>query len=62
MTQLILYTSEDDKCQIQLRANVQTMWLTQIGMAELFQTSKQNVAKHLKALENRVKHHEGKSS
>jgi hypothetical protein len=27
-----------------------TLWLPQAGMAELFQTSKQNVAKHLKAI------------
>ena len=50
MTQLILYTSEDGKSQIQLRAEGGTVWLTQLEMAELFQTSKQNVAKHLKAI------------
>nr|ART40364.1 K755 [uncultured bacterium] len=25
-------------------------WLTQAGMADLFQTTKQNIAKHLKAI------------
>ena len=30
MTQLILYTSEDGKSQIQLRADGQTEWLTQM--------------------------------
>lgn len=50
MTQVILYTSEDGKSQIQLRADGQTVWLSQLEMAELFQTSKQNVAKHLKAI------------
>ena len=50
MTNLILYTSEDGKSQIQLRAEGGTVWLSQLEMAELFQTSKQNVAKHLKAI------------
>lgn len=50
MTQVILYTSEDGKSQIQLRADGGTVWLSQLEMAELFQTSKQNVAKHLKAV------------
>ena len=50
MTDLILYTSEDGKSQIQLRAEGGTVWLSQLEMAELFQTSKQNIAKHLKAI------------
>jgi hypothetical protein len=50
MTQVILYTSEDGKSQIQLRAEGGTVWLSQLEMAELFQTSKQNIAKHLKAI------------
>ncbi len=50
MTQLILYTSEDGRSQIQLHAEEGTVWLSQLEMAELFQTSKQNVAKHLKAI------------
>lgn len=50
MTQVILYTSEDGKSQIQLHAEGGTVWLSQLEMAELFQTSKQNVAKHLKTI------------
>ena len=50
MSGLILYTSEDGKSRIQLHADGQTVWLSQLGMAELFQTSKQNIAKHLKAI------------
>ncbi len=50
MSDLILYTSEDGKSQIQLRVDLGTVWLTQLEMAELFQTSKQNIAKHLKAI------------
>ncbi|HET9033557.1 MAG TPA: virulence RhuM family protein [Dokdonella sp.] len=50
MSGLILYTSEDGRSRVQLRADDQTVWLSQLGMAELFQTSKQNIAKHLKAI------------
>lgn len=48
MTQLILYTSEDGKSQIQLRADGQTVWLTQREMAELFNVSTDNIGLHLK--------------
>ncbi|HEV2692120.1 MAG TPA: virulence RhuM family protein [Verrucomicrobiae bacterium] len=47
MSSLILYTTEDGKSQIQLRAEEQTVWLTQLDMAELFATTKQNVSLHL---------------
>lgn len=50
MSELILYTTEDGQSRIQLRANHGTVWLTQLEMAELFLTSKQNIAKHLKAI------------
>ncbi len=50
MTQLILYTSEDGLAQVQLRAEQGTVWLSQLEMAELFHTTKQNIAKHLKAI------------
>lgn len=45
---LILYTTEDGKSQIQLRAEQETVWITQLEMAELFDTSKQNISLHLK--------------
>ena len=48
MTQLILYTSEDGQSQVQLRADRDTVWLTQLEMAELFSTSKQSISLHLK--------------
>lgn len=50
MTQLILYTSEDGQAQVQLRAEQGTVWLSQLEIAELFLTTKQNIAKHLKAI------------
>ncbi len=50
MSDLILYTSEDGKSRIQLRAKDQTVWLSQREMAELFDVSTDNVGLHLKNL------------
>ncbi|MBU2852797.1 virulence RhuM family protein [Acidithiobacillus ferriphilus] len=48
MTEVILYTTEDGRSQIKLRAQEQTVWLTQLEMAELFDATKQNISLHLK--------------
>lgn len=48
MSDLILYTTEDGRSQIRLRADQQTVWLTQLEMAELFDATKQNISLHLK--------------
>lgn len=46
MSQLILYTSDDGRTRLDLRVDGQTVWLTQLEIAELFQTTKQNVNLH----------------
>jgi hypothetical protein len=48
MNDLILYTTEDGRSQIKLRALEDTVWLTQLEMAELFDATKQNISLHLK--------------
>ncbi len=48
MSALILYTTEDGRSQIKLRAKDQTVWLSQREMAELFDVSTDNVGLHLK--------------
>lgn len=48
MSELILYTTEDGKSQVQLRTDQHTVWLTQLEMAELFSATKQNISLHLK--------------
>ncbi|AAM39783.1 virulence RhuM family protein [Xanthomonas campestris pv. campestris] len=48
MSALILYTSEDGKSRIQLRAEGQTVWLTQAQMAELFDVTTDTISLHLK--------------
>jgi hypothetical protein len=50
MSDLILYTTEDGRSQIKLRTENQTVWLTQLEMAELFDATKQNISLHLKNL------------
>jgi hypothetical protein len=48
MNDLILYTTEDGRSQIKLRALENTVWLTQLEMADLFDATKQNISLHLK--------------
>jgi hypothetical protein len=47
---LILYQTEDGRTRIQCRLEDETLWLTQAQIAELFQTTPQNVTLHLKAI------------
>ncbi len=46
--ELIIYQTEDGRTRIETRLEDETVWLTQAAMAELFQTTKQNVGQHLK--------------
>lgn len=48
--ELLLYQTEDGRTRVECRVAEETLWLPQAGMAELFQTTKQNIAKHLKSL------------
>ena len=47
---IVLYQTEDGRTRIQCRFENETIWLTQAQMAELFQTTAQNVTLHLKAI------------
>ena len=47
-SELILYQTEDGRTRIQCRFESDTVWLTQAQMAELFQTTAQNITQHLK--------------
>lgn len=48
MNELILYTSDDGQTRLHLRVEAETIWLSQMEIAELFQTTKQNVSLHAK--------------
>jgi hypothetical protein len=48
MNELILYSSSDGQVRLHLRVDGETVWLSQLEIAELFQISKQNVSLHAK--------------
>ncbi len=47
---LIFYQTEDGQTRVQCRFEDETIWLTQAQIAELFQTTPQNITLHLKAV------------
>ncbi len=47
---LILYTTSDGQSQFVLRKLAGQLWLTQADIAALYQTTKQNISKHIKAV------------
>ena len=50
MSDVIFYTTEDGATKIDLRLDNGTVWLSQLELAELFQTTKQNISKHIQAI------------
>src|SRR4030067_451254 len=51
-SELILYQTEDGKIRIEVRLQDESVWLSQKLMAELFQTTPQNITIHLKNIFN----------
>ena len=49
-SEFILYQTEDGRTRVQCRFEDETLWLTQIQIAELFQTTVPNINLHLKAI------------
>lgn len=47
---IIIYNTEDGRAKINLKYEDGTVWLNQNEIAELFQTSKQNIRKHIKSI------------
>lgn len=48
MSDLILYSAEDGQTRLYLRVEGHSVWLGQLEVAELFQTTKQNVSLHVR--------------
>jgi len=48
--EIVIYAPEDGGTKIQLRAEGGTVWLTQAEIAELFQTTPQNITSHIKTI------------
>ncbi|MFH1351876.1 MAG: RhuM family protein [Pseudomonadota bacterium] len=49
-SQFLLYQTEDGHTNIEVRLQDETVWMTQAAMAELYQTTPQNITTHLKAI------------
>jgi hypothetical protein len=49
-SQIIIYKSNDGKSQVALYAHDGNVWLNQMQLAELFDTSKQNIGQHVTAI------------
>jgi hypothetical protein len=47
-SQFLVYEAEDGQIKIDVRLENETVWLTQQLMAELFQTTQQNVSLHIR--------------
>ena len=45
--ELLFYTSKDGKVKMEIRVECETIWMSQQMMAELFQTTKQNISLHI---------------
>ena len=53
-SKLIIYNTADGKASVSLYAKDGMVWMTQNQLAELFDTSKQNISHHItKVLENK---------
>ncbi|MGE5452051.1 MAG: virulence RhuM family protein [Acidobacteriota bacterium] len=48
--EFLLYETEDGRTRVECRFADDSLWLSQATIAELFQTTKQNIAKHLKSI------------
>jgi hypothetical protein len=46
-SEIIVYQTDDGRTKIDIRMEEETVWLSQAQMAELCQTTKQNVSLHI---------------
>jgi hypothetical protein len=50
LSNFLLYQTDNDKVEVKVYLHGETIWLTQQLLAELFDTSKQNISQHLKRI------------
>lgn len=55
-SQFLVYQAEDGKIKIEVRLEQETVWLTQQQMADLFQSSKQNISHHIQNIYEEGEH------
>lgn len=46
-SQIVIYKAKNGETKIDVRFDGDTVWLTQLALAELFQTTKQNISQHI---------------
>ena len=46
--EFVLYSTDDGRAQLYMRAEGGSVWLTQLELADLFQTTKQNISLHVR--------------
>lgn len=44
----LIYTTQDGKAKVSLMTKDASVWINQMQLAELFDTSKQNIGQHIK--------------
>ena len=49
-SEIVLYQAADGQTRLEVQFQGETAWLTQAQMADLFQTTPQNITLHLKAI------------
>ncbi len=47
---ILFYQMQDGHSRIEVRLEGETVWLTQAAMAELFQTTPQNITMHVRGI------------
>ena len=47
-SEMVVYIGDDGKPQIQARLQDENMWLTRVQLAQVFQTTRQNIGQHIK--------------
>jgi hypothetical protein len=47
-TDILIYQLEDGKTKVDVRLENETVWMTQKAIAELYQTTPQNITLHIK--------------
>lgn len=57
--EMLIYQNEDGRIKLEVRFEDENIWLTQQLMAELFDSTKQNVGLHLKNVFNEGELHAG---
>lgn len=47
-SEIVVYVGDDGKPQVQARLQDENIWLTQVQLAQVFQTKRQNIGQHIK--------------